>query len=500
MSLPPLSLNSGLLKNITDSRLQLVDLHRQLGTGKLADTFAGYESSTRITSLSLRAEISSVEGYQRTIQEATLRIKVAEQTISRFSTIAATTKSDSFGNGFDLIDGSQTAVQKSAHTSLDEMLSLLNSDINGRYMFGGKETDTPPVLSTSLILNGDGARAGVKQMIAERREADLGANGLGRLTTGIAAPAVSVAEDAAGHPFGFKLANISSALSGVVVTPPAGAPATETITFGAPLPTDGQEITLAFNLPDGSQENLVLRARSSGPLVQGEFLIGADANTTAANFKGVLDTEIARLASTSLEAASAQTAAKSFFDGNETNPPMRVSGVPANTATSLAAGTAADTVIWYQGEDSADPARQSALARIDDNFIVAYGTRADEAGIKTTLQNLAVLAATTFNASDANAETRYAELTNRVGKSLGFSAGAQSPSDIIADLAMAQRNLDMTSERHVLSVNLAESMIAERENVDLEEVSVRILNLQTRMQASLQTTSIISKLSLVNFI
>ena len=48
---------------------------------------------------------------------------------------------------------------------------------------------------------------------------------------------------------------------------------------------------------------------------------------------------------------------------------MRVSGVPANTATSLAAGTAADTVIWYQGEDSADPARQSALARIDDNFI-----------------------------------------------------------------------------------------------------------------------------------
>ncbi|MBZ0217036.1 MAG: hypothetical protein K8F25_10820, partial [Fimbriimonadaceae bacterium] len=185
MSLPPLSLNSGLLKNITDSRLQLVDLHRQLGTGKLADTFAGYETSTRITSLSLRAEISSVEGYQRTIQSASLRIKVAEQTISRFSDIAATTKSESFGNGFDLVDGSQTAIQRNARTSLDEMLSLLNSDINGRYLFGGKETGNPPVLSSSLILNGDGARAGVTQMIAERREADLGASGLGRLTTGI---------------------------------------------------------------------------------------------------------------------------------------------------------------------------------------------------------------------------------------------------------------------------------------------------------------------------
>ena len=35
-------------------------------------------------------------------------------------------------------------------------------------------------------MNGDGARAGLKQIIAERKQADLGADGLGRLV--ISAP------------------------------------------------------------------------------------------------------------------------------------------------------------------------------------------------------------------------------------------------------------------------------------------------------------------------
>ena len=500
MTLPPLSLNTGMLKSIADSRLQLIDLQRQLGTGKVATTYGGYDSTIRITSLSLRAEISATEGFQRSIDDALLRVKIAEQTITRFGDIAGLTKSDSFGNGFDLVNGTQTAVQRGAKTSMDEMLSLLNTDINGRYIFGGKNTDAPPVVSTSMILNGDGVRAGVTQLISERRDADLGANSLGRLTTGVAAPVVTISEDAAGHPFGFKLATISSGLDGVVVTNPAGSPAAETVTFGAPLPQDGQEITLSFNLPDGTQEDLVLRARSSGPLVQGEFLIGATANDTATNFESVLAVEIGRLAATSLEAASAVTASKSFFDGSPSSPPLRVVGPPFNAATTLAAGTAADTVIWYQGDDSAGSPRDSALARIDDNVVVAYGTRANEEGIRTTMQNLAVLASVTFTSGDANAEQRYSELTTRVGQTLGFTGGAQSPSDIIADLAIAQRSLNLTQDRHVLTLNLAQTLIAERENANLEEVSVQILNLQTRMQASLQTTALISKISLVNFI
>ena len=59
--------------------------------------------------------------------------------------------------------------------------ALLNTPAGDRYLFSGRAGDKPATETLDHILNGDGARAGLKQMIAERNQADLGANGLGRL-------------------------------------------------------------------------------------------------------------------------------------------------------------------------------------------------------------------------------------------------------------------------------------------------------------------------------
>ena len=75
-----------------------------------------------------------------------------------------------------------TTVQQTANISLDEMIGLLNSQAGDRYLFSGRATDKPAVESYDHILNGNGSQAGLKQIISERNQADLGANGLGRLT------------------------------------------------------------------------------------------------------------------------------------------------------------------------------------------------------------------------------------------------------------------------------------------------------------------------------
>src|SRR5262245_65502664 len=81
-------------------------------------------------------------------------------------------------------------------------------------------------------MNGDGARAGFKQVVDERRQADVG-SGLGRLA--ISAPtatSVQVAEDAV-SPFGFKLASVTSTLTGATITGPSGSPATASVDLTA---------------------------------------------------------------------------------------------------------------------------------------------------------------------------------------------------------------------------------------------------------------------------
>ena len=74
--------------------------------------------------------------------------------------------------------------QQTAHPRSIELLSLLNTQAGDRYLFSGRATDQPAVDTLDHILNGNGAQAGLKQLISERNQADLGANGLGRLVIG----------------------------------------------------------------------------------------------------------------------------------------------------------------------------------------------------------------------------------------------------------------------------------------------------------------------------
>jgi hypothetical protein len=77
-------------------------------------------------------------------------------------------------------------------------------------------------------------------------------------------------------------------------------------------------------------------------------------------------------------------------------------------------GTAANTLIWYNGDDDpAVTARNTAPVRIDQAQVVAAGARANEPAIRNILAQLGVLAAETFTNSKADA-ARYATLSDKV--------------------------------------------------------------------------------------
>jgi len=349
------------------------------------------------------------------------------------------------------------------------------------------------------ILNGDGARAGLKQLIAERSQADLGANGLGRLQSpAVAGSQVSISEETPPTVFGMKLASVTS-LNGATVTGPAGSPASVSVNF-AGNPNSGDAITFAFNMPDGSQEKLTLTATTNTPPGPGEFTIGMLTTDTANNFQAALSAGVQQIAATTLPASSAMAAANNFFDVDSGQPPMRVAGPPFDSATSLAAGTPANTVTWYTGEMGTDSARGTAVAKVDDALSVAYGARANEQAIRSTVANIAVYAVSTFSPSDPNAQARFAALSQRVSDGLSPQSGQQKIQDIEAELAFAQTTMNDAKTRQQQSQGMLQGMLDGVEQAPQEEVAAQILALQTRLQASLQTTSMLYQLSIVNYI
>ena len=492
------STSSALVQSLVDMRSQLDNLQTQLGTGKKSTTYAGLGVDAGLV-VGLRSKLSAIGGYGNTITNVGTRIDLENSVLQQIDSLGSSVKgaqTDPFSIGAN----GQTTGQVTAGAQLDEALSLLNTQSGDRYLFSGRATDTPATASTDLILNGSGAQAGFKQVMSERNQADLGADGLGRLVIPPASGTqVSLSEDVAGSPFGFKLAGASTTIAGATVTGPTGSPAGITVNL-ASNPKAGDTVNFSFNLPDGTSEQLTLTATTASPPAAGQFTIGANAAATATNLQSALTTGVSTLAATSLSAASSMAAAHDFFDVDAGQPPMRVNGPPFDTATSLVAGTSANTVTWYTGEMGTDSARGTAVAQVDDTLSVSYGVRANEQGIRSTIENMAVFAATTFSAGDPNAAGRYAALNQRLGAALDNPPGQQSIQDIESQLADAQTTMKAATDRQQQNQSTLQGMLDGVEGISQEDVASQILTLQTQLQASLQTTALLSKISLVNYI
>jgi flagellar hook-associated protein 3 FlgL len=485
------------IQQLVNMRAQFDDLQRQLSTGQKSDTYAGLGLNRGVT-VSLNAQLSAISGYGDTINNVMTRINLMNNSLSRMSDIGSAVKSAMVQNAYGANGSGASTSQKMALSSLDEMLGLLNSQAGDRYLFSGRATDQPAVETLDHILNGDGARAGLKQLISERNQADLGASGLGRLTIGGTPTSVSLTEDAV--PFGMKLASVTSNLTNATITGPGAPPATVSIDLSGGNPNNGDAITLSFNLPDGTSANLTLTATTNSPPGPNQFTIGATPTATTANLKSALTTALGSLAGGALTAASAVSASNDFFSADANTPPPRVAGPPFDTASTMTTGSAADTVIWYTGEAGSDPARSTSSARIDQSTVVSYGSRANEAGIRGLVQNTATLAAVTVSPTNVNGADLSAALNQRLTANLSGTAGTQTITDIETDLATAQVSLKAAKDRHQQTSVTLSNFLQQIQGVSNEEVGAKILTLQTQMQASMQTTSMLFQTSLVNYL
>jgi flagellin-like hook-associated protein FlgL len=573
--------------SIQSLKAQMADLQNQLTSGKKSTTYSGMGANEGFA-IAARAQLSNIAAYTDTMTKINTNIQVANTALQALSDIGTQLQTAANSGSQALNSTGQTAGQQTAVSEFSSLVGILNTQAGDRYIFSGSTIYMQPVASSDLILNGNGAgQAGLKQVISERNQADLGTSGLGRVIISSPIPtSVSVAEDASPSVYGMKLSKITSTLTGATVTntpatvnlasnpadgdtfnftflqadgssqtvqltatttvpPPAGsfaigATATDTATnlnaaltaaeattspFGAQLtsvsstsaagvtvtpaqasidlgatnPADGDTVSFTFDLPDGSSETVQLTASSEVPTPAGSFAIGATPAATAANLNAALTSSIGTLAKTSLVAASAIRATHDFFG----SPPQRVDVTPpATLATATAAvnGTAANTVQWYTGDAGTGSARATSTVRVDPSVTVQYGIRANEDAIRSLMESVAVLAAVTTSPTDPNGANQVSALNARVAQNLTATPGKQNIQDIQSDLANAQTVMQDATARQKLTQATMQNIIDQAENVSTDQVASQLLALQTDLQASYQTTSMLSQLSLVKFL
>ncbi len=438
-------------------RKQGADLERQLTTGRRADSYGGL-GIKRGQALDLRARISGLESWQQGIKSADTRLKMMLQSIQGLDKIATDTKAVAAMPASKVIPGANPQEQMLAQANLQGAIDFLNAEFGGRSLFAGRAHDEKPVANYNTIMQGVG------QAIADRANDD-GVAGTGLLNVTRTGTTVSIADD--GDPdFGFTITGASS--SGGSIT---AAGATSPVTFDVTQPPAvGERINLTLDLPDGTRREVSLIAETTaGP---GQFVTGGTPEQIAERIADAMQDALESEASTSLTAASALMASQGFFDD------------PAN---------------WYSGSDAGDPgqARSTATLRIDETQTVGIGAQANEDGFRTLLSQLAAISATDF--SDGSTQ-RLEAMMSRVRDNLTPQGGEQSIAQIGMELGVAASTMSEAAERHKATQVMVQNELGDIEDTNTEETVAKLLTLQTRLQASYQTTSLLSRLSLVNFL
>lgn len=618
MSISSINYGSSLLglsvRNIND---QLANLSTQLSTGVKSSNYAGMGADEGFA-VAARSQLSNIQAFTDTITHVNTIVQAANTVLQSLSKTAGQVQSAAASTPQNLTSSGQSIGQQNALSNLSAMVGMLNTQVGDRYIFSGSAIDKPAVASADDILNGTATQAGLKQVIAERQQADLGTSGMGRLV--LSAPAtmpITLSEDVAGSPFGLKLNSVTSSLTNATVTGPSGSPPSVSVDLTAGNPNPGDQISFVFNLPDGTTESIKLTASNTTPAQPNTFAIGTTPAATSANLNAAMNSAIGTLANTSLVAASAVAAGNNFFSdgvatgsavnnkaaapitgatllsgaaatdsiatnfvpgdtitvngttltfvasgatGNQLNvtdsvqtllskvdqitgtktastvsggairintndapdlsisssnaaafqalgfsgtvtatSPLRVSGSPLGTATSLTSG-AANTVAWYTGNNAPGAARSTSTVRIDGSQKVQFGAQANEQAIRQALQQTAVYSAVTASPTGPNSGAQIAALSQRIAANLSSQPGQQTISDIQTDFANAQTAMKDAGARQTQAKAALQSLIDGTEGISQNEVASQILQLQTNLQASYQTTSMLSQLSLVKYL
>lgn len=137
---------SASLADISRAQQDLVEAARQSSAQTRASDLKGYGREAQ-TLVSAQRLVARTEGFQATARELTTRMQIQDVTIGRAADAVSKLKEDMFQNvGLESGEGARAQLEEAFAVIKDAM----NTNLGGRYLFGGVLNDRPPITAASL--------------------------------------------------------------------------------------------------------------------------------------------------------------------------------------------------------------------------------------------------------------------------------------------------------------------------------------------------------------
>src|ERR1700740_659931 len=173
MSISSINYGSSLLgQSVQNIQSQLTNLSTELSSGVKSTNYAGMGVSEGFA-IAARAQLANISAVTDTMTNVNTIINAANTVLQSLSTTTGDVQQEAAATPQNLTSSGQTIGQQDALSQLSAIVGMLNTQVGDRYIFSGSAINTPAVASASDILNGTVGKAGLKQVIAERQQADL---------------------------------------------------------------------------------------------------------------------------------------------------------------------------------------------------------------------------------------------------------------------------------------------------------------------------------------
>lgn len=138
--------NTFLNAQIVNIESQLDTLSNEVSSGNKSTTYSGINTVSQL-SLQLTNEQTMANGYLTNINNAQTLIDPTQTVLQQITSIANQVRSDALTASSDALPVTQgsTTLQAEAQAALNQISSLLDTTVGSTYLFGGRNSTTPPL-------------------------------------------------------------------------------------------------------------------------------------------------------------------------------------------------------------------------------------------------------------------------------------------------------------------------------------------------------------------
>ncbi len=139
-------------ENLNSLRTDLFTLQKQISTGKKSSTYAGLD--TRVLDLlSARGDLSKTETYTRNIDIVSSRVEVMNTNLTEISEFANELRDTLMSLPREASDPDLTDIHALISSNFSFIEQLMNTEINGHYLFSGSASNVEPIETLSTVRN-----------------------------------------------------------------------------------------------------------------------------------------------------------------------------------------------------------------------------------------------------------------------------------------------------------------------------------------------------------